>query len=417
VRVLLVSANTERINMPTLPLGLHLVAEATRRAGHVVEILDLMGAPDPEAATKSAAAAFAPDAVGISVRNIDDQEMESPVFLLAKVRDVVAGARAATKAPVVLGGAGYSIFPEAALAYLEADYGVAGEGEFVFPRLLEKLERGEDPSLLMGVHVRGLLPPEKQAIARDLDRAAFPADYPAGHVDPVTEDLWVPVQSRRGCPLDCSYCSTPKIEGRSVRLRAASSVADEVERIAARGFPRIHFVDNTFNLPERYAIELCEEIAARGLGIGWRGILYPRKVSDALVDAMARSGCRELALGFESGAPEILTAMGKRFTVDDVREAAAKLRARGILRMGFLLLGGPGETRETVTQSLDFLESLDLDLWKITVGIRIYPDSPLHRSAIEDGLVDPDDDLLGPRFYMVPGLLPFIREEIDRRGL
>jgi radical SAM superfamily enzyme YgiQ (UPF0313 family) len=376
-----------------------------------------MGEADPRAATRNAVLAFSPEAVGISVRNIDDQEMDGPAFLLEEVREVVAAVRAASRAPVVLGGAGYSIFPQAALDYLGADYGVAGEGEFVFPTLVEKLDRGEDPPHLAGVHVRGLRPPEKRSIAKDFDRAAFPRDYPAADVDPGTEELWVPVQSRRGCPLDCSYCSTPKIEGRTVRMRSPASVADEVARIAARGFSHVHFVDNTFNLPEPFAIELCEEIAARELGIGWRGILYPRKLSDRLADAMARSGCRELSLGFESGASEILTEMGKRFTTEDVRDAAAKLKVRGVRRMGFLLLGGPGETRETVIESLDFLESLDLDLHQVTVGIRIYPDTPLHRSAVRDGLVDEDDDLLEPRFYMVSGLEPFIREEVARRGL
>src|SRR5512136_323256 len=151
MRVLLIASNTERINMVSLPLGLGLVAAATRRAGHEVAFLDLLNEQDPVAAVRQAIETARPEVVGISVRNIDDQSRDSPRFLLQQVRPVVEACRAATPAPIVLGGAGYSIFPEAALAYLGADLGVAGDGEAAFPALLERLQAGSDPSDVPGV--------------------------------------------------------------------------------------------------------------------------------------------------------------------------------------------------------------------------------------------------------------------------
>ncbi len=127
---------------------------------------------------------------------------------------------------------------------------------------------------------------------------------------------------------------------------------------------------------------------------------------------MAEAGCVEVSLGFESGSLAVLREMNKRFTPADVREISGLLAAHGIRRMGFLLLGGPGETRETVEESLAFATSLNLESLRITVGIRIYPGTPLARRALEEGVISADDDLLFPRFYLAPGLEPWIHQRV-----
>jgi hypothetical protein len=126
MRVLFVSANKEEINMPTYPLGLACVAEATQRAGHHVELVDLMGVTDPCSVLGEAIHGLHPEVVGISVRNIDDQNEQNPRFLLDQVREAIADCRRLSDAPIILGGAGYSIFPESALKYLGADMGIQG---------------------------------------------------------------------------------------------------------------------------------------------------------------------------------------------------------------------------------------------------------------------------------------------------
>ncbi len=404
MKVLLISANTERINMPTLPLGAGLVAAAVRAAGHKAVVLDLLAAGDPRAAIERTVQSERPDAIGISVRNVDDQCMERPRFLLEQAIGVVAACRNCSPAPLVLGGAGYSIFPAAALAYLGADLGVCGEGERVFPALLSRLERGADPSDLPGVYTPGRSGRANRVFARHLDALPVPEEDFWSLADPSDPELWVPVQSRRGCPLDCSYCSTASIEGRTVRARSPRLVAADMARIAQMGFRRFHFVDNTFNLPPSYAIELCRWITAQRLDITWRCILYPHEVPEELVRAMAEAGCVEASLGFESGSERILREMNKQFLPDEVRRISDLLAASGIRRMGFLLLGGPGETQASVEESLAFADSLHLDLLKVTVGIRIYPDTPLARRALREGVITPEDDLLFPRFYLTPGL-------------
>ena len=115
MRVLLISANTEHVHMPTIPLGLMLVAEAAKQSGHSVEFLDLMFKENPKVALQSRIEEFGPEVIGISVRNIDDQSMDNPKFFLENVRPVIEWCRTASSVPVILGGAGYSIFPDAAL--------------------------------------------------------------------------------------------------------------------------------------------------------------------------------------------------------------------------------------------------------------------------------------------------------------
>ncbi len=128
---------------------------------------------------------------------------------------------------------------------------------------------------------------------------------------------------------------------------------------------------------------------------------------------MAAAGCVEVSLGFESGSLAVLREMGKRFTPQDVREVSNRLADHSIRRMGFLLLGGPGESRETVEESLAFADSLQLDSLRITVGIRIYPGTKLAERAVAEGVVAPEDDLLLPRFYLAPGLEPWIHDRVE----
>jgi radical SAM superfamily enzyme YgiQ (UPF0313 family) len=416
MRALLISANTEQLQMPVLPMGLVCVAATAEHAGHEVRLLNLMTKDDfQELKLENAISGFNPELIGVSVRNIDDQCMNSPKFLLDAVKNVVTSCRSLTSAPIVLGGAGYSIYPRSALAYLGADMGIKGEGEAAFVKLLNALSRKEGlagvPNLVLAESSRA----NKTEILKKLDDSVLPD--PNGLFSFPTEfknqKIWLPFQTRRGCPMDCSFCSTATIEGRILRKRSPEIVADSISRFAAAGFKNIFFVDNTFNFPPSYARELCEALIGRNLEIQWRSILYPWKVEEGLIERMARAGCVEVAFGFESGSRKILRSLNKRFEPEEVRRISEMLDKYGIGRMGFLLLGGPGETRETVEESLEFADSLELEAMKITTGIRIYPYTALAAAAVAEGVVSPRDDLLRPTFYLAGGLEGWIEETVS----
>jgi radical SAM superfamily enzyme YgiQ (UPF0313 family) len=213
----------------------------------------------------------------------------------------------------------------------------------------------------------------------------------------------------------CSYCSTETIEGCVVRKRSPETVVEWLAGYVDAGFRHFQFVDNTFNLPPSYAMTLCSRLADAPFRTSWRCILYPGKIQEKLVRTMAKAGCKEVSLGFESGCDTILKQMNKRFKNQDVRRAVRMLSHHGIQTMGFLMLGGPGETRDTAEESLQFVEELELSALKITFGIRIYPNTRLAKIASEEGLITGEDDLLFPRFYMVKGLEAWLRKTVQQR--
>ena len=399
------------MNVLPLPLGPALVAAACRKAGHDVVFLNLMFAGDTQSAIQECVGGFWPEVIGISVRNIDDQNMADPKFLLPPVREVVKTCRSLCDAPIIVGGAGYSIFPEGALRHLGADMGVCGEGEVAFPALLERVAKGAPLSGLPGLYLPGERPADR-TFASNLDDLPLPE--PGLWIPSVRAKsaFWVPVQGRRGCPLDCSYCSTSAIEGRTLSGHFPEAIAAWLEQLASSGFTNFNFVDNTFNLPPDYAKELCRKIVERGLAINFWCIVYPKWIDSELVVLMARAGCREISLGFESGSEHMLASLNKRFNPEEARTVARMFADAGIFRRGFLLLGGLGENRESVEQSLAFADSLNLDALKVTVGVRIYPETPLAAAALAEGMIRPDDDLLWPRFYLSSRLREWLPERI-----
>ncbi len=413
MKVLLISANTEKINMTTLPLGLACVAAATRKWGHDVAMVDLLAEKDIASALREAIEGFRPGVIGISVRNIDDQNRENPRFLLDRARDIVSACRRLSPAKIVLGGAGYSIFPESALFYLDADMGIQGEGEQAFPALLERIERGAGLSDVGGLYLPGRGLQGKRKFASDLDPWPLPDPGLWSFPSP-KEDLWLPVQTRRGCPLDCSYCSTGTIEGRKIRRHSPEAVVRWMARWREAGVSKFFFVDNTFNLPPSQAKEICRRLIGQKLKIKWWAILYPLRVDRELVELMGKAGCEQVSMGFESGSGRILKKMNKRFTPEEVRRISRMLSDQGIRRMGFLLLGGPRETRESAEESLAFADSLELEGMRITAGVRIYPHTSLAKTAIEEGVIPPDDDLLFPRFYLARGLEDWLPQTLKK---
>ncbi len=285
MNILLISANTEKINMPTLPMGLGFVAAAVQRAGHRVRFLDLMGVETPQEMTKNTLSAFRPDVIGISIRNVDDQVSAGPRFLLKEAVELVSVCKKNSPAPIVLGGAGYSLFPEAMLEYLDADMGIQGEGEAAFTELLHRMEMQKSFSDVPALYVRGK-GCQTPRICLSLEEWPFPSPElfdVSLFQDPA---YYLPFHTRRGCPMKCSYCATSAIEGNLIRKRSAGSAVMELKKWREAGFSRIFFTDNTFNLPPSYAQQFCEGLGAEDLNLQWRCIIYPGYLTENLAKAM-----------------------------------------------------------------------------------------------------------------------------------
>ncbi len=425
MRVLLISENRCRDNLIPFPLGIACVASAVRQAGHEVSCLDLMFSRDPVEHTVKRVREFKPACIGLSVRNIDNQDMHASNFFLPQVKEIVDAIRSETAAPIVLGGSGFTIFPLECLEYLGLETGIVGEGERAFVELLERLEDGVRLEGAPGLALRR----DGMGVVYPPAPHAWPGLYPLPERDlfDVRRYSWSPgkkdpcvanLQARRGCHLRCIYCTNPTIEGRRMRVREASAVAGELASLEQDyGLRYAAFVDSLFNYPADYTEDLCREISARRLSLKWYATFNPLSCDLGLLEQMREAGCEGLSIGNESGCDDTLSSLRKGFTREDVARAVGGARDLGFRINCFLLLGGPGENERTVQESVEFMRELAPDMVSCTVGIRIYPGCELHDIALREGVVEPGQNLLYPAFYISretePWLYGYMREVCD----
>jgi anaerobic magnesium-protoporphyrin IX monomethyl ester cyclase len=406
-RVLLVSTNRERQPYPVVPNGLACVASALDAAGHTVRFLDLCFVADPVAAARRAATEFRPEIVGVSVRNIDNSDAIALRHYTPEARTVLAALRtAAPQAKVIAGGAAFGVAPEALFRDLGVDYAVAGDGERASVALVDALSSGVAIEAMPGL-VRdrngtvAFTPPGEDADLDSLPRPALHRWIDLARYQ--RNGATIPIQTKRGCVYKCVYCTYRNVEGWGYRLRDPELVADEIQELTIRaGVRHFDFVDSTFNSPPGHAIQVCEAITRRELRVQLDTTNFtPATASPELLGAMKTAGFRSLGITAESASDAVLEKLQKGFDAVKVREVAERVESFGIKTLWIFLVGGPGETSHTVEETLAFAaERLARgDAVYMTVGLRIYPGTTLHRIAIAEGVVPADDSLLDPAFY------------------
>jgi radical SAM superfamily enzyme YgiQ (UPF0313 family) len=395
MRVLLVATNRTVTPFPVYPIGLDYVATALRRQ-HELRVVDL-AADDAESELVTICRGFKPEVVGLSIRNVDSAETSDPEGFLPDIERIVRLVRAQSGAPLVLGGPGFSIFPTALMARLHADYGVLGEGERL-PDLLAAVAGGDArsaaglPGVLVGATAKEPPPPWSCPSRRELVSAKTVGHY-------LRWGGMLNVQTKRGCPFRCSYCTYPAIEGRRLRLFDPETVAQEWEDLVRAGAKFLFVTDAVLNSHVRHNLAVAEAVLRRGLAAPWGAFFAPLRPPSGYYRRLHAAGLTHAEFGTESLAPAMLRAYRKPFTVEHALAAHREARAAGLHVAHYILLGGPGETRETVAQTLDHCERLDDAVLFFFCGVRIYPRTELHAIALAEGQVAPDDDLLAPRFY------------------
>ncbi|MBT0652388.1 lipid biosynthesis B12-binding/radical SAM protein [Geomobilimonas luticola] len=396
MKILLISANRERSPYPVFPLGLAYLAGPLARAGHSLELLDLCFESEPVAAVAAAIERFAPAAVVLSIRNIDNVTYPGSRSYLEGVREVVAAC--GVRVPVILGGSGFSIMPREVLGAVGGDYGIVGEGEEILPELLTALERGDAPGPLPGVVARGggeyLAPRPVQRIGTP-DRRLFPVERYN------REGGMANLQTKRGCPFSCVYCTYPLLEGSRMRLRPIPDIIAEIRELRDRyGVSYVYFVDDIFNFPMDFAADLCRAMVDAKLNVNWSAFINPGFVTPALLEAMVAAGCDAVEFGTEAGSPVMLRNLGKSFGVAEIRDASRLCRDLGVDFAHYILFGGPGECEATVRETFALMDEVGPTAVIAMTGIRIFPGTPLYRQALEEGVITPETSLLEPVFYI-----------------
>jgi len=412
LRIVIFNSNTELLPNPVVPLGACIAASASQEAGWEVFFADLAFEKDPAATVRDLLGSLAPDAVGISIRNVDNTDFMIPRFYLSEIREKVVGPSVeAFPERVVLGGAGFSTMPEEILDYMGASAGVVGDAETTFPRLLERWAAGKDLEGLPGIVRKGDEGPVLEAPASppenldSLPRARSWGWVKLGRY--ASYGGWPNLQTKRGCPLRCTYCVYNRVEGKAYRFRSPGAVLEELDQYRSHGARDAEFTDSTFNIPLDHAKTVASAIASGkpGLRLHTSG-MNPLQADEELFRLMADAGFASIGISAESASDRALDGLQKGYDASAVARILALTKDAGFDTFWYFLFGGPGENEETLEETLRFLdrEIPPHHLVYLGAGIRIQKGAPVEAVARDQGLLSLGESLLEPKFYFSPDL-------------
>ncbi len=398
--ILLISTNQVVEPYPVYPLGVAHLMGALKEAGHQATHFDLLtkgGFEELEEYLRTSP----PDLVGLSIRNLDTVDSTSPETYVTRAAETMRFVRKHTKCPVVLGGPAFSILPEALMDLLGADYGIVGEGEVLFPALVDRLAAGEQPA----EKIMRSIPSSNPWCSVEYDQTTV--DYYLGRGGMMN------VQTKRGCPHRCGYCSYPTLEGNKLRLRDPEEVADDVMRLNRDyGVGYIFFADAAFNDPTGHYLEVAEALVRAGNKTPWCAFFRPQGLTEDGLALMKESGLAAMELGTDAASDTTLAGLHKGFTFHDVRKTNELAATQKIPCAHFVIFGGPGEDPKTVEEGIRNIDSLPRSVTFVFAGIRILPDTAVYDLALQQGVVKKADPLLEPVFYFSPELK---QEQLDKR--
>ena len=402
-RVTLVNPN--RMKPGVGPIALDYLADALDVAGHEVGILDLCFSDDWEADVDAYFHSNEADLVGMTIRNTDDCYFASRDFFVPFYKQVIDRIRANTDAKIVLGGAGLSVAAKAIQEFTGADYAIVGPGENALARLASDIS---DPSDLSDPQN---LPRSRKWID---NRRYFAEGGQAG------------IETKRGCDKKCIYCADPVGKGTVCRLRSPSLVVDEFKALVDQGIDCFHLCDAEFNIPLSHAEAVCRELIASGLSesIRWYTYASPAPFTDELAGLMKSAGCAGIDFGADSSDDGVLRSLGRDFTGEDVRRTAEICHRHGITFMYDLLIGGPGETMESVNRTISLMKEIQPDRVGISVGVRIYGGTAIGRMVTKQGIsksnknlhgiIEGNESFLSPIYYLSESVGLDVISHIDR---
>jgi len=397
MKVLLISANTLRIPYPVYPLGLDYVA-GSLDSRYQTKIVDLNDFANPES-LEAMIREFSPDFAGVSIRNIDNTDVINCKGFLTEYQNLIHLIRANSKARIILGGSGFTIFPVEFMQALDADYGIAGEGERL-PLLLEALEKNADVKQISGV-----LTKEKTDIVYEPWDGAIKR-----HFDPANQHTkfylsyggMLNLQTKRGCPFHCSYCTYPHIEGAQMRFFPPREVAKNARELQDAGAKYIFITDSAFNASYDHSSQVAEAFIEAGVSIPWGGFFAPTIPPADYFKRMTDAGLTHVEFGTESLSDTVLANLRKPFSSGNVLAAHKKALDAGLHIAHYLLLGGPGESKQTLQETLTGLDRLERTAFFFFCGIRIYPHTALYDVALSEGQITSRQNILPPVFYRSP---------------
>ncbi len=353
------------------PYGLFALGAQAMRAGHQVKVINLSGFPWTR--VQEILRALQADLYGMSCWTANRRGVALVAQEIKKLYPT---------ASVVVGGPHATPLAREMLTHHREIDGVCiGESELTFLDLLDRLQRGEGMAGIPGMAYRAgdrvELAPERPAL-EELDGLASPHDYFDTHI----------VMTSRGCPWRCTFCGAEASWGRGYRAQSVPYVLDALEKAVARApVKMIQIKDDTFTTNRKRVVTLCKGIRERGLRFLWSCDTRVDVLGDDLLREMRLAGCERLSLGVESGSQKILDAIDKKITPDEIIESSALAKKYGIKVRYYMMVGNRGETRETIEETMRFLERAKPHQY-IFACLSVYPGTRDFDAAVEAGWLD-----------------------------
>jgi radical SAM superfamily enzyme YgiQ (UPF0313 family) len=401
---------------PIGPIGLDYMAGVARQAGVEVDVIDLCLADDPSKTLHSHFDNHSPQLVGVSFRNADDCFWPSAQWFVPDLADTIRAVRDMTDAPIAIGGVGFSIFGRRIVEYTGADFGIRGDGEWAIVSLLNELQGSKRFERVEGliwrsngaVRCNEAAWPEPLSLPTERDAVDNVAYFKKGGQ--------CGLETKRGCNRQCIYCADPLAKGPKLRLRDSSEVADEAEGLLDKGVNVLHLCDCEFNIPRSHAFAVCEEFNRRSLGkrLQWYTYMAVVPFDAELAEAMSRAGCVGIDFTGDAACPLMLNTYRQPHHKEDLASAVRLSRSNDIKVMIDLLLGGPGETSETIAETIGFIKQIDPDCAGAPLGIRLYPGTEMASIVAAEGPLEENPnihrrydgpiDFFKPTFYISASL-------------
>ncbi len=382
MKIALIHANSTTRPYRVAPLGLAFVASWLQKNQHEVEVFETPFSPSEEKNLLRDLKAFGPELIGLGVRNLDNSDLNAYESYLELPARLVREIRQQHHVRILIGGSAATVDPMKVLSICDADHLLLGEGEAAMEAFLKALESSDE--------IPRVFQSENGSPFRVENTVELPAPRLYEHIDLkpyLNSEAGYPLQTKRGCPLKCTYCTYARIEGARYRLLDPEMIADEIQEAVSRGVKDFEFVDSTFNLPVHHAHAVLDAILRRNLRVNFVGTgLNPMHLPEELLQKMVRAGFKTVILTAESASETMLKSYAKGYPVQALRQAAKNLDRAGLQAMWVFLLGGVGESRQTVEETLAFIaREIPKDHTSyITSGIRIYPGAPIHTQLVEN---------------------------------
>lgn len=367
-----------------MPLGIAYIAAVVRKNGYKVKIIDCTLNVSHQDLLEILQVEL-PDIVGITAT--------TSAFNNAK--DIAKDIRTMLpEVKIIIGGCHVTAVPGEALSDGYFDIGVIGEGEETFLELAQRIEKGGVFDDIAGIAYKkngNVIVNKRRPLIKDLDTLPFPAwdllpDLAKYSPTPASYRRLplATVMTSRGCPMQCKFCDR-SIFGSEHRQREPENIFNEIEELVHKfGAKEIRFFDDTFTLNKERIFEICEGFKRRKLDIPWTCLTSVTTVSEKLLKTIRKAGCWQVLYGLESGDKRMLEILGKGNTLQQNKKAVYLAKQAGLGVRADFLVGAPGETKESLVNTLNFAKSLPLDYAHFNKFVP-YPGTQFHKILTNQG--------------------------------